>query len=343
MRDYLYSLNDTEQEQLGWQFMLKARELVDNANCKFCLQYQEKTNVIDTCDTPTEELWLKLDETGAWSYTSGLPTVIYTTFDLYLPILTVHQQNHGFLVAHLGQSIDSQIATQTGDSFYVTGEENRKHLHCLRALCHAVVVGAGTVVADNPQLTTRAVPGANPLRVVIDPRAQLREPLKLFADSAARTVLLHQSSAEFSSLDMSFGPTIKSDTGEFVAQVERWVVPDTEDNMAVEKIVALLAERGLTRLFIEGGGITVSRFFQASLLDRLHIAVAPILVGSGTAAMQLPASNSMLEAHRPTKALYRMGEDVLWDFDLRSQINARDNEAKKSENASALEPPKRIG
>ena len=75
--------------------------------------------------------------------------------------------------AQLGQSLDGFIATRTGDADYVTGEEDRRHLHRLRALADAVVVGAGTAVADDPQLTVRACAGTNPVRVVLDPQGHL--------------------------------------------------------------------------------------------------------------------------------------------------------------------------
>ena len=88
--------------------------------------------------------------------------------NLYLPICSATSARP-LTVGHLGQSLDGFIATPSGDSQTVTGGDNIVHLHRLRALCDAVVVGAGTVAADDPQLTTRHVPGPHPLRVVFDP------------------------------------------------------------------------------------------------------------------------------------------------------------------------------
>src|SRR5206468_12479880 len=92
--------------------------------------------------------------------------------DLYLPICS-GTAAHPLTVGHLGQSLDGFIATHAGESRWVTGEENMRHMHRLRALCDAVVVGAGTVAVDDPQLTTRLVAGPNPLRIVIDPTRRL--------------------------------------------------------------------------------------------------------------------------------------------------------------------------
>ena len=81
--------------------------------------------------------------------------------DLYLPICSATDADP-ITVGHLGQSLDGFIATHSGDSQFVTGEENILHLHRMRALCDAVIVGAGTVAADDPQLTTRHVEGREP-------------------------------------------------------------------------------------------------------------------------------------------------------------------------------------
>ena len=92
----------------------------------------------------------------------------HALIDLYLPICSATGARP-ITVGHLGQSLDGFIATHAGESQFVTGEENILHLHRMRALCDAVVVGAGTVAADDPQLTTRHVSGPSPLRVVLDP------------------------------------------------------------------------------------------------------------------------------------------------------------------------------
>jgi diaminohydroxyphosphoribosylaminopyrimidine deaminase/5-amino-6-(5-phosphoribosylamino)uracil reductase len=107
--------------------------------------------------------------------------------DLYLPLCSA-TASRPITVGHLGQSLDGFIATHTGDSQFVTGGGNIVHLHRMRALCDAVVVGAGTVAADDPQLTTRHVTGPHPLRVIFDPGRRLAPTFKLFTDAAAPTL-----------------------------------------------------------------------------------------------------------------------------------------------------------
>lgn len=316
MQERLLRLTPIQTEELAWKFLLAARDLLNtsNAQARFLL-FDDQFKSVVTSDVAGDASCLWLDDVGQWCRAAQLPAGFHAAFDLYLPVLggTGNAQRR---VAHLGQSIDAQIAARSGDSFYVTGEENRKHLHCLRALSDAVIVGAGTAMADNPQLTTRAVVGKNPVRVVIDPQARIHEPLGLFDDGQARTILLHQSSVDLGERALAFGPQLTNEQGTVSHQVERWVVPDTDGQLSVQAIIDLLAERGLQRLFIEGGGVTVSKFYVANVLDRLHIAIAPLLAGKGIAALQLPGIDLLADAQRPPCAVYRMGDDILWDFDI---------------------------
>src|SRR5262249_4358088 len=107
--------------------------------------------------------------------------------DLYLPFCSA-TATCPMTLGHLGESLDGFIATHTGESQWVTGPENVVHMHPLRALCSAVLVGPGTVAADDPQLTTRLVEGENPLRVVIDPGRRLAEHHRVFTDTSAQTL-----------------------------------------------------------------------------------------------------------------------------------------------------------
>lgn len=222
--------------------------------------------------------------------------------DLYLPICSATAARP-ITVGHLGQSIDGFIATTTGDSQYVTGVENLLHMHRLRALCDAVIVGAGTVAFDDPQLTTRQVTGPNPLRVVIDPMRRLTAEYRVFQDGAAPTVYVcrnrHLQAGEAS-----------------VGQAEVMGVADGPGGMDLAEVMARLRARGCARVFVEGGGVTVSAFLAAKLLDRVQIAVAPMLIGMGRPAIRLPAPHLLSDCARPSHRVFRMGGDVLFDCDL---------------------------
>jgi riboflavin biosynthesis pyrimidine reductase len=95
-------------------------------------------------------------------------------------------------------------------------------------------------------------------------------------------------------------------------------VDDREDGVDLPKLVRLLRARGCSRIFIEGGGVTVSMFLEANLLDRLQMAIAPLIIGEGRPAIRLPPPSSLGECHRPGYRVFRMGGDILFDCDLRS-------------------------
>jgi riboflavin-specific deaminase-like protein len=221
--------------------------------------------------------------------------------ELYSPILR-EGSNALFTVAQLGQTLDGRIATESGHSHYVTGEENRDHLHRLRALVDAVVVGAGTVAADDPQLTVRRVEGPNPVRVVLDPRRRLPAERQVFQDGAAHTLLM---CGEESSVAATHG----------LAEVIG--VPSADGRLEPAEILRTLCARGLRRVLVEGGGVTISRFLAAGLLDRLHIGVAPVILGSGRPGITLPPVDTMAQAPWPKVRAYPMGGDTLFDCDLR--------------------------
>lgn len=243
----------------------------------------------------------------AWTPASGwsvrLPPEDPRTalFDLYLPLLNATPE-HPITVGHLGQSLDGFIATPAGDSQFVTGEENLVHLHRMRALCDAVVVGAGTVAADNPQLTTRLVDGPNPLRVVFDPARRVAAGTRLFSDGAAPT--LYACAAD------------RLAPGETHVGNAEVLGLDTGRDGALPQLLAALRARGCVRIFIEGGGVTVSAFLEAGLLDRLQIAIAPLLIGDGRPAIRLAPQASLSDCRRPPYRVFRMGSDILFDCDL---------------------------
>jgi riboflavin biosynthesis pyrimidine reductase len=101
---------------------------------------------------------------------------------------------------------------------------------------------------------------------------------------------------------------------------ERMIGLSTDvDGHSLEHALSALRARGPHVLFIEGGGVTVSRWRMAGKLDRLQIATAPVLIGSGRSGISLPPSPTVKTCRRPPYRLYRMGEDLPWDFDLRGE------------------------
>ncbi|MEQ8604712.1 MAG: RibD family protein [Marivibrio sp.] len=247
-----------------------------------------RASLFDPNAAETAESWRALLAGRAESATAPMRA-------LYGPLLAP-----AFAIGQLGQSLDGHIATDSGASHYVTGPESLVNLHRLRALADAVLVGWRTAAADDPQLTVRNVDGPNPRRVVLDRDGRLPGALRLFTGPAPGALRVT-------------GPGAPA-----LARVESVVLPlDPDGRIAPAAILEALAARGLRRVLVEGGGSLVSAFVAAGALDRLHVAVAPLITGKGRPGLALPGVADLRGALRPPARTYAMGADVLFDLDLR--------------------------
>jgi riboflavin-specific deaminase-like protein len=217
---------------------------------------------------------------------------------LYAPLLATPPG--GLALGRLAQSLDGRIATGNGASRWISGREDILHTHRLRALFDAVLVGAGTVAADDPQLTTRDVPGRSPVRVILDAQRRLPAHHRVFQDGPATLLAC----AEEAGGDARHGR----------AEVLR--LPCRQRRLDPHDVLAALAARGLRRVFVEGGGITVSHFLAAGALDRLHVTVAPLLLGSGIPAFTLPGATAPDDGLRLDWTVHTLGRDLLLDIPL---------------------------
>jgi diaminohydroxyphosphoribosylaminopyrimidine deaminase / 5-amino-6-(5-phosphoribosylamino)uracil reductase len=206
------------------------------------------------------------------------------------------------VVGQLGQSLDGRIATSSGHSKYINGAAGLDHLHRIRALVDGIVVGIGTALTDDPQLTVRRVAGPNPARIVIDPRGRLPPAARLLLPGARRVIITTADAA----------PAWREG-------VEVVTLPTQKGRFDPAAILAALAGLGFRRILIEGGAQTVSHFLSAGCLDRLHVVVAPIILGSGRPSLILDPIERADQAMRPTATAYPIGEEVLFDCDLSPQ------------------------
>jgi diaminohydroxyphosphoribosylaminopyrimidine deaminase / 5-amino-6-(5-phosphoribosylamino)uracil reductase len=229
------------------------------------------------------------------SATSCLESVSSALRRVYAPIVD-HRSREGLVLGQLGQSLDGRIAALSGQSPYINGPQAIAHLHRLRALVDGVVVGIGTVLADDPQLTVRLVAGPNPARIVIDPNGRLPADARLLAEDGVPVY------------------AVQGAKRRRPARVRGIALPLRDGRIDPFDIVAALAERGLRRLLIEGGKNTLWRFLTAGALDRLHLCVAPLLLGSGPRGLDLPAIDQLEGRCQAEVCIHRLGEDVLYDF-----------------------------
>lgn len=228
---------------------------------------------------------------------------------LYGPIASAKA---GFVLAQVGQSLDGRVATPSGDARDISGPDGLAHLHRCRALVDAVIVGIGTVRNDNPRLSVREVKGPNPTRVVIDCHGELTGKEQLFHDGGAPVIVIqghdaHQIAQDFDVVKLRRGPA----------------------GLGPVHILDALSERGLKRILVEGGARTIARFIDANLVDRLHVAIAPLIIGSGPCGISLPPISELCNAHRPRADIYALGSDVLFDCRLKTKANSDARESQE--------------
>ena len=217
-----------------------------------------------------------------------------------LSFLTRRSGPDPVVIGQLGQSLDGRIATPTGVSKYINGKEALRHLHAIRAQVDAVIVGVGTAIADDPQLTTRHVKGPSPTRVVIDPHGRMPHNLTMLNDGAAPVLAI---------------------TCQGIAPVpgaEQLALScDGTHRIAPCAIIEALAARGLSRILVEGGAETLARFLNAGAIGELHLMLAPIILGSGKTGLNLAPIETLDEALRPTVRTMRFRDgDMLCMCDM---------------------------
>jgi diaminohydroxyphosphoribosylaminopyrimidine deaminase / 5-amino-6-(5-phosphoribosylamino)uracil reductase len=227
---------------------------------------------------------------------------ICSASDIAIDVIRAADPSVPFVVAQLGQSLDGRIATESGESRWINGSAALDHLHRLRAAVDAVVVGIGTVVADDPRLDVRRCAGDNPARVVIDPTCRMAASALVLRDDGTRCIIVH----------------------DIAAKAPAWVpdaigLPGGEaGGLSPKAIVAALFARGFRRILVEGGSRTISRFIDAGVVDRLHVLVAPLIIGSGKPGLELAAVKRLGDAMRPSTRVIQLADgDVLFDCDLR--------------------------
>jgi diaminohydroxyphosphoribosylaminopyrimidine deaminase / 5-amino-6-(5-phosphoribosylamino)uracil reductase len=175
-----------------------------------------------------------------------------------------------YVVLKLALSLDGRMATRTGASKWVTGAEARAKVHELRGHVDAVAVGIGTVVADDPRLTVRDVPGHSPVRVVFD--TKLRMP------SSGRLATTAHEVPTWVITSQDASPAVAQSLVDLGVEIIR-VAPSAEGRVDVTAALRAVAQRGVVSMMVEGGAELAGSLLASRLADELHVFVAPILLG----------------------------------------------------------------
>jgi 3,4-dihydroxy 2-butanone 4-phosphate synthase/GTP cyclohydrolase II len=217
-----------------------------------------------------------------------------------------------YLVLKYAQTIDGRIATRTGDSKWISSEAERRISHALRAACDAVLVGVGTVIRDDPQLTVRMVPGISPQRVVLD--STLRVPLRAkVLQTDAPTTILSTDRADHGRRSSLKARDVKV----------RLVAPGP-DGVEVKAALAALREDGVESLLVEGGARVITSMLAAGVVDRLIVGVAPTIIGRGTESVGALGINRVVDGIRLTnRRMHALADDVLISWSVERANSGR--------------------
>ncbi|OGO25301.1 MAG: riboflavin biosynthesis protein RibD [Chloroflexi bacterium RBG_16_50_9] len=210
-----------------------------------------------------------------------------------LPLVTVK----------FAQTLDGRIATSTGNSQWLSSPASRRFAHKLRTLNDAVMVGVGTVLADNPELTARLVRGRNPTRIILDSR--LRIPLEarvLMEQESAKTIVTCTSAADGKRL-----AALRQ------KKIEVLVIPEDErGEVSAKSLLEILGKRGISSVLAEGGAEVITSLLRLKLADRLVAIIAPRIMGRGIEAVgELNITDVSQTLKLSFEKVRRMGEDVV--------------------------------
>ncbi len=214
-----------------------------------------------------------------------------------------------YVTLKIAQSLDGKTATVTGDSKWITGEASRRFGHLLRARNDAILIGANTALADDPELTCRlaGLEDHTPLRVILDTTLRLGETSKLAATAARHPTLVFTASEG--------GAVLKAKGVEIV------VLPrDARGRPDLGAVLQALSQRNVTRLLVEGGATVHAAFLDRGFADALEIFTAPIVLGgAGHGAVDALAALTLGEAPKFMRTQVReFGADVLESYAARA-------------------------
>ncbi|MFN0072709.1 MAG: RibD family protein [Chloroflexota bacterium] len=210
------------------------------------------------------------------------------------------------MTVKFAQTLDGRIATASRDGARrISGPASLQLAHELRAEHQAILVGVNTVIADDPLLTVRLVPGSNPLRIVVDSTARIPITAALINDeSPSNTLIAHTDRAPDTRLQALCQRGVQT----------LCVTMDQDDRVNLRALMVDLRNRGIESLMVEGGAAITTRLLHEQLVDRLVICVAPKLVGNGVNAigdLSITRLDQALTFSQLT--VKQLGKDVIFD------------------------------
>jgi diaminohydroxyphosphoribosylaminopyrimidine deaminase / 5-amino-6-(5-phosphoribosylamino)uracil reductase len=211
-----------------------------------------------------------------------------------------------FVTLKFAISLDGRIATKTGDSQWISGSDSLQFAHQLRAEHQAIMVGIGTLLADNPRLNVRLVEGLDPLRVIVDSRLQIPNDANVLIDGAAKNTLIATSGEAANDRLVEI-----ENLG---AEVLRLPSEPHGQRVNLQALLAELQRRSVKSVLVEGGAGIITALLGARLVNRMVVAIAPKIIGQGIEAVGDLGISKLSDALTFTSfKTERLGQDMIFD------------------------------
>jgi diaminohydroxyphosphoribosylaminopyrimidine deaminase/5-amino-6-(5-phosphoribosylamino)uracil reductase len=211
-----------------------------------------------------------------------------------------------FVTLKLAMSLDGRIAAASGDSRWISSEESRRLVHQWRREADAVMVGAGTVIADNPRLTCRLEGGRDPVRVIIDQRLRSPAGARVFRQRSPAAAIVVTSIAKAASVRRRYG-----------ARVQAIAAPNDGRGISLDEVMREFGRRGWSKILIEGGARLAGAALQARVVDRIAFFMAPLIIGCGLPGVEGLLARTVREAIKlKNLGAQRIGSDWLLQADV---------------------------
>jgi len=213
-----------------------------------------------------------------------------------------------FVTAKFAISLDGKIATRSGDSKWISGDEARKYVHNLRYTSDAIMAGVNTVLVDDPRLTARSCGGRG--------GTARKQPLRVIVDGKGRTPLTAQLFSEPGKTLLALGKFVTPEEKATFAQVgaELLELPSEGGLVDLGELLKALGERGITSVLVEGGGILLGSLFDCKLVDKVITFIAPIIIGGKEAktAVSGKGVDKVVDSVKLERvSLEKLGEDLM--------------------------------
>jgi diaminohydroxyphosphoribosylaminopyrimidine deaminase / 5-amino-6-(5-phosphoribosylamino)uracil reductase len=216
------------------------------------------------------------------------------------------QKGLPFVTVKYAQSLDGRIATARGDSHWISSEPSRKYAHRLRAQHDAIMVGIGTVLADDPLLTVRLVKGKNPLRIVLDSRLRIPAHAQLLQDEGKTLIVTTETNAQ-----KKIKTLHKQGAEVLIAQKGQ------DGRVKLKALMKQLAKRSISSVLVEGGQKVITSLLKERLVNRMVLITAPLIVGKGIDGIGDLGITDLEGAIKPSSyKVSKVGEDVIFDLRL---------------------------